>query len=407
MTDADPSPESFDDVEDEAADTVEDHDSASIFTKKEILLTLKDRFRAKDQDIQQQFLDNYRAMSRRDFLKLLGFTMGGAAVVGGSGWLMGKKVFSDHTDRTLTGMQGGGGYDTVKASGQTINIGDGETYQNVLIDLTTGSGVTLYPRHSTNWTIRNVGLKGYNEASGFRVSVSDAGNGASLIECLYMGDGSAKVGDFVHGPGAIFMGPEHSGQLTFRYCNVQGYPNNGFYCSNGPGTVTFDTCFGKNNGVSTFRCKSRGDKITNCVAYNDNTEYGWYQRQNDYAEENGRPVWAWTPAGMTIQKSHFKAGPYPSVIVVSSDASPVQFESGAYSGSITGPVNVGSEVGNTPVIDIPAGIPTDAEMAASGNCGDSAGGSDDAGDTDTPDTGDGTPNTDDDSTDSVPDIEPC
>ena len=277
-------------------------------------------------------------------------------------------------------------YEVIEATGQTINIGDGETFENVLFDMSTGQGVTLMARHSTNWTIRNIGFDGYNEGAGFRLGVSDAGNGESLIENLYLGDGSAKVGTFQHGPGAIFLGPEHSGHITFRNCNVQGYPNNGFYCSNGSGTVRFENCYAKNNGVANFRVaggSSRADEIVNCVGYNDNTDYGW---DGGYTEENGRPLWAWPDGPIEIEDSHFADGPYVHCLVAGASNSPsvVNMRSGAFSGSVReangSSINISNGVGSNPDLSVPEGCPTSAvEAASGGSSGDDDGEDDDSG----------------------------
>ncbi|MDZ7730297.1 MAG: hypothetical protein U5K37_04235 [Natrialbaceae archaeon] len=184
----------------------------------------------------------------------------------------------------------------------------------------------------------------------------------SRIENLYLGDGSAKVGSFAHGPGAIFMGPEHTGHVAFKHCNVQGFPNNGFYCSNGSGTVTFKNCFAKNNGVSNFRCSTNGDLIDGCVAYNDSTNYGW---DGGYVEEHGRPLWAWSTGPITVRNSHFAEGPYPYAIVAGANnsGSRVNFESGAYSGAIRraygSTVSISSSVGTNPDLSMPDGCPDD------------------------------------------------
>ncbi|MDZ7730296.1 MAG: hypothetical protein U5K37_04230 [Natrialbaceae archaeon] len=99
-------------------------------------------------------------LDRRSYLRLAG---AGALALGSLG----------ASASTAAGAE----YDVIRANGQLIEIGDGETFENKLIDLTTGQGVTIYARNSTNWTIRNVGFKGYNEGPGFSLSVSDTGGG--------------------------------------------------------------------------------------------------------------------------------------------------------------------------------------------------------------------------------------
>ncbi|WP_407075649.1 hypothetical protein [Natronococcus wangiae] len=255
-------------------------------------------------------------------------------------------------------------YEVIEASGQTIQIGEGESLENTLIDLTTGDTIDLMVEGG-NSAIRNVGFKGLYRGANFQISIS-APSGEVLIENVYLGDGATKEGaDHEHGPGGVFFHKEAGSDVTFRYCNVQGYPNNGFYCSNteSGGSVTFENCYGKNNGVSTFRCAGSDDSIHNCVAYNDDTDYG--QGQGGYVEEHGRPVWVWSPGPVTIEDSHFAAGPYSDALVTHQGGS-IEFESGAYSGGTQGQVQTG-DVADDPKLSMPDGVPESAEEAANGD----------------------------------------
>lgn len=270
-------------------------------------------------------------------------------------------------------------YDVVEARGQVIRVGQGETYENKLIDLTTGGDVLILIEGG-NAVVRNVGFEGLFRGGSFIFSIT-AGSGDILIENVYLGDGATKEGEsFVHGPGAVFMHRQSNADVTFRRCNVQGYPNNGFYCSNTAygGSVRFENCFGKNNGVSTFRCASANDEIVNCVAYNDTTDYG--PGYGGYTETDGRPVWVWNGGTVSIRDSHFADGPYPYAMVAGANGSPgrVAFESGGYRGSIQrasgSTVDVASGVSSDPDLSIPEGVPTSAKAAASGG-GSSADGS--------------------------------
>ncbi|TMT87945.1 hypothetical protein E2L06_09990 [Haloterrigena sp. H1] len=290
---------------------------------------------------------------------------------------------------TLTGTASAAtdDYEVIEAQGQTVRIGRGDTFENKLIDFTTGESFLLYVE-GANSVIRNIGFKGLYRGASFIISIK-AGQGDILFENIYLGDGATKEGEnFVHGPGAVFMHRGSEADLTFRHCNVQGFPNNGFYCSNTPygGSVRFESCFGKNNGVTTFRCGSDDDEIVNCVAYNDNTDYG--RGYGGYTETNGRPVWVWNGGTVTIRDSHFADGPYPYALVAGANGSPgsVDFQSGGYRGTIQrasgSTVSVGSDVSRNPDLSIPDGVPTSAEEAASGS---GSTGSSSSGSTDTSD----------------------
>ncbi|AGB31188.1 hypothetical protein Natpe_1283 [Natrinema pellirubrum DSM 15624] len=298
-------------------------------------------------------------LHRRSYMKLAGATTAAA---------------------TLTGAAAAAGdeYETIEARGQTIRIGRGETFENKLIDLTTGEGFLLYVE-GANATIRNVGFEGLYRGDSFMISIK-AGVGDILVENVYLGDGATKEGSsFVHGPGGVFMHPENDADVTFRHCNVQGFPNNGFYCSNTPygGSVRFERCFGKNNGVTTFRCGSADDEIVDCVAYNDDTDYG--PGYGGYGETSGRPVWVWNGGTVTIRDSHFAAGPYPYALVAGANGSPgsVDFQSGGVRGEIQrasgSTVDVASAVSSDPDLSVPDGVPTTPEEAATGDSDGSSG----------------------------------
>ncbi|MFD1564332.1 hypothetical protein ACFR99_12320 [Haloarchaeobius amylolyticus] len=312
---------------------------------------------------------NSELLHRRSYLKVAGATTAAA---------------------TLTGAASAAGddYEVIEARGQTIRVGQGETFENKLIDFTTGESFLIYV-DGANSVIRNIGFKGLYRGDSFIISIK-AGQGDILFENIYLGDGATKEGaDFVHGPGAVFMHKGSQADLTFRNCNVQGFPNNGFYCSNTPygGSVRFESCFGKNNGVTTFRCGSEDDEIVNCVAYNDNTDYG--RGYGGYNETNGRPVWVWNGGTVTIRDSHFADGPYSYALVAGANGSPgsVDFQSGGYRGTIQrtsgSTVSIDSDVSRNPDLSIPDGVPTSPEEAASGSggTGSSSGSNDtDAGD---------------------------
>lgn len=295
---------------------------------------------------------NSGLLGRRSYMKLAGATTAAAAFTG-------------------TASAASKDYDVIEAKGQTIRIGEGETFENKLIDVSNGNSVLLYVTGS-NSVIRNVGFKGLYRGGDFMISIA-VSTGDVLVENVYLGDGATKEGeDFVHGPGAVFMHRDSNADVTFRKCNVQGWPNNGFYCSNTAhgGSVRFESCFGKNNGVATFRCASGNDEIINCVAYNDKTSYG--SGYGGYVESDGRPVWVWNGGTVNIRDSNFAAGPYPYSFVAGANGSggSASVKGGGIRGEIQkssgSTVNLADSVSSNPDLSIPKGVPTSAKEAASG-----------------------------------------
>ncbi|ELY31952.1 hypothetical protein C500_05223 [Natrialba magadii ATCC 43099] len=268
-------------------------------------------------------------------------------------------------------------YETITANGQVIRIGQGDTFENKLIDLTNGNSVLLLVEGG-NSVIRNVGFEGLHRGDAFMISIT-APSGDVLIENVYLGDGSTKEGEsFVHGPGAVFYHSNAACDVTFRHCNVQGWPNNGFYCSNtaSGGSARFEHCYGKNNGVSTYRVAGGNDAIVNSVAYNDNTDYGpgW----GGYTEDSGRPVWVWPGSTVSIEDSHFASGGYPHALIMRGNAT-AQMSGGAISGSVQGGGLDRSNVSSSPDLSVPEGTPTSAVEAASGETSETGGSEPDAG----------------------------
>ncbi|WP_440767374.1 hypothetical protein [Natronorubrum sp. DTA7] len=285
-------------------------------------------------------------LGRRSYMKLAGATTAAAA------------VFS-------TGASADeGDYDVIEARGQVIRIGD-ETFENKLVDVSNGNGITFVVDGAA--TIRNIGISGLYQGDGFIFSIT-APRGTVEFENIYIGDGANKSGaSFVHGPGAIFYHATAGADVIFRECNVQGYPNNGWYCSNSAkgGSITWERCFGKNNGVTTFRAANRNDTLRDCVAYNDNTDYSTdYGSWGNYSESSGRPLWVWQPGGCTVEDCHFDAGQYGAAVLTHRGAS-ISLDGGAVSGGTHGRVNT-SRAGSNPDLSIPDGVPTSAEAAASG-----------------------------------------
>ncbi|SIR99167.1 hypothetical protein SAMN05421809_3183 [Natronorubrum daqingense] len=255
-------------------------------------------------------------------------------------------------------------YEVIEASGQTINV-DNETFENKLIDVSNGNAITVSVGDDA--TIRNVGVSGLYQGDGFIFSIG--GGGEVEFDNVYLGDGANKTGgDHAHGPGAVFYHRNASADVTFRRMNVQGYPNNGFYCSNSAngGAITWIDCYGKNNGVSTFRAASGEDSLHNCVAYNDDTDYSTdYGSWGGYTEDSGRPLWVHSPGGVVAEDCHFAAGSYPSA-VLTHDGANATLDGGAISGGTSGAVDT-SSAGSDPDLSVPDGVPTSPEEAVSGN----------------------------------------
>ncbi|WP_226479923.1 hypothetical protein [Natrinema amylolyticum] len=266
-------------------------------------------------------------------------------------------------------------YEVIEARGQTIPVGDGETFANKLIDYTTGEGCTIDARESTDWTIRNIGFRGRKRAPRTVFGLSDTGNGTSVVENVYLGDGSDEVGDSAHGPGGIFVGPEHNGTLEFRNVNVQGFPNNGIYASapategkGSKGSIHIDGCYAADCGISHYRVGGDGDTITNSTAVL--TESGY----------DGRGVWAWAPGEVNVRDCQFAMDGRHYSFVVGANDSPsrlsitdTEWDDGFHGGWATrygGSITFEEGNGNNPKDIVPEDCPASITDALPQDVGD-------------------------------------
>ncbi|WP_247004887.1 hypothetical protein [Halosolutus gelatinilyticus] len=263
-------------------------------------------------------------------------------------------------------------YETIPAENQSITVGDGETWENKLIDMTTGQDITINAQGS-EWTIRNIGFQGKNVSGtgSATFGVADTG-GTSTIENVYLGDGSDDRNATSHGYGqtAVWVNPIHSGHLDIKNVNIQSFADNAIYASapglpgkGGGGTVHIDSSFAANCYVSHYRLGSEGSKVTNSnVLINDD---GY----------EGRGIWAWTPGTIKVEgcqlemNGHHTAidaganGNATSVVVSETDYDK-QAGIAEHAGSA---VKLKDDVGTDPEASIPDGVPTSPEEAANGS----------------------------------------
>ncbi|QLK26723.1 hypothetical protein HYG81_03645 [Natrinema zhouii] len=278
---------------------------------------------------------------------------------------------------TATSVLGGAGaasaqedYEVIEAEGQTITIDAGETWENKLIDMTTGQDI-IVTAHSSDWTIRNIGFKGENTSGtgSATFGISDTAGGTCTVENVYLGDGSSTGNSNPNGHGqtAFWVAPDHSGHINFKNVNIQNFADNAIYGSapgnKGGGTIHIDSSFAANCYVSHFRLATEGSKVTNSSVYVDSSE-GYV----------GRGIWAWAPGTIEVDNCQIEMNGQNSAIVAGANGSPTQvsvtntnYDDGAGISEEAGSsVQLGDGVGTEPEAIIPDGVPTSPEEAASG-----------------------------------------
>ncbi|MFA9416658.1 hypothetical protein [Natrinema sp. HArc-T2] len=292
-------------------------------------------------------------LTRRNYVRSLAAVATATTAIGGAGSAAAKDD-----------------YEVIKAQGQTITIDAGQTWENKLIDMTTGQDIVI-TAHSSDWTIRNIGFKGENQSATGTATfgISDTAGGTCTVENVYLGDGASTGNGNPNGHGqtAFWVAPDHSGHIDFKNVNIQGFADNAIYGSapgnKGGGTIHIDSSFAANCYVSHFRLATEGSKITNSSVYVDSSE-GYV----------GRGIWAWAPGTIEVENCQLEMNGQNNAIVAGANGNPTEVvvkksdydkQAGIaeHSGSN---VKLGQKVGTSPEAVIPDGVPTSPEEAASG-----------------------------------------
>ncbi|WP_255171675.1 hypothetical protein [Natrononativus amylolyticus] len=308
----------------------------------------KDERGADTDDETAEFRGNDGLLHRRSYLKIAGVATAGALGTAAAG--------------TAAAAE----YDVIEVDPgerRVINVGDGETFENALIDVTANGADVTIAAHGTNWAVRNVGIRGRVPGNEAVFGVSDTGGGSSAIENVYIGDG-AEDG---HRMGlGIWVSPEHSGHIDISRVNIQEMGDNSFYCSApggaGGGTVHIDRCYSANSWVSHFRLSEGA--VTNSTAVND-------ERRDD-----GRGVWAWGPGPIEVRNCNLDMnGRHYSIVAGANNrgttvnVTDTQYDTGFNGGTRAtdgSDINLGDGNGTSPEDVVPEGCPTSPEAAASG-----------------------------------------
>jgi len=260
-------------------------------------------------------------------------------------------------------------YEVIEAEGQTITVESGETWENKLIDMTTGQDIII-TAHGNDWTIRNVGFEGENTsgAGSATFGISDDG-GSSTIENVYLGDGSdERNGSSTgHGQTAFWVDPDHAGHIDFQNVNIQGFADNAIYASApgnaGGGTIHIDSCFAANCYVSHYRLATEGSKVTNSSVLVDEEGYA------------GRGVWGWAPGTVEVENCQIEMNGQHTAIDAGANGQGTNVvlrdtdydEQAGIAEHDGSSVQLEGDSGTAPEAFIPSGTPTSAEEAASGN----------------------------------------
>ncbi len=270
----------------------------------------------------------------------------------------------------------------------TKTVTDGETWENVLIDMTADGAKILIRAVANDFTIRNIGIKGtypaHDEGS-FLVSVPNA-NSSATIENIYRADGDAGTG-YPDGTEGIFVSSGHAGHLDIRNVNIQGFSDNAIYASSmgnpndhpspgAGGTVAIEDSYCADCFAAGFRLGTNGSYVKNCVMYNCDRAYTGFFNQTEVIDSDitggmnlGQDIsiggggsqgqYTQTDVEVTVSNSRF-------------DVDNVHYQTSWANPSLNGEPVGPAERTEPDEVD---GVPLSAEEAASGTAGSSSGGS--------------------------------
>ncbi|ELY85633.1 hypothetical protein [Natrialba taiwanensis] len=205
---------------------------------------------------------NSGLLHRRRYLGLVGSAAAALATTVGTG-----AAAEDYEEITVAA-----------GDSQTVRLSDGETFSNVLIDITEPNASFHIRAIADDWEIRNIGFRGNwdsTEKENAIICQVNSANATGLIENVYfMG---SENDDTYPGITGINVANGHTGDLEIRNVNIQNCPDNSIYGSNpgdssthpsgsgGGGPVVIKDSYARNSRAGGFRVGTDGSRVENCV----------------------------------------------------------------------------------------------------------------------------------------------
>ena len=245
-------------------------------------------------------------------------------------------------------------YETITVPAGTverIRVGNSETFENKLIDMTADGASAEIITSGSNWTIRNVGFMGTHPGGNYLIipGVADS-NGEGLIENVYMGDGQPDRSL----KGAIWVNANmpHQGTIIFRNFHM-AHLINGLYAS-GPGyqgaggNIRVENSYFYSNTIANIRTNglARGNVVQDTVVHVDGTQPQLGSDGTAPGSTNTRAIWSWY--GECHLENCDIVGPMATT----------------KGGTIT---KTNTRIGDAADTTPPDGVPMDAKEAASGS----------------------------------------
>jgi len=321
-------------------------------------------------------------LNRRTLIKTTGIGLAGLAGLAASG----QGAAASY--RTVTVPAGGH---------RSFSVGDGETLENLLVDITASGATCSFNATANNWTMRNIGVRGKQSSDGTLVTISvpDSGSTGTLENC-YFGDGqeyqsstdAQAVGIWVDATGSN----AHLGTLQLNNVHLGGFINNGLYASgtavqqgSSAGDTVLDGCYFRSNNIAQVRISHTGDIVRNSVIIAREDEVVAEGPDDGGRVKNGRGIWGHDGWG-EVQVENCDIYSDWGALVTDSQTGMVATDCRVH-GGISADVDTQNVTGS-PDLTPPAGAPMTAVEAASGSSSTSS-----TSDSTTTTTADDLPNT--------------
>lgn len=265
----------------------------------------------------------------------------------------------------------------------SVSLGDGDTLENVLIDISaSGAGYSINA-DGDGWAIRNVGVKGTfdSHSNDSQITLNTpSSDSTGVVENVYL-PGASSPGHSYDGAKGIYVFRDHAGEILIRNVNIKRMQDNGIYASSPGhdadnalgGTVRVEDSYFEANATANVRLGTTGSYAQNCVLKDCIHRGFWAYYENP--EIRNCDIFGSGTADIVLGGSTHEKQNYAEVTAENSRWETVEHggSSNALHGSSEG----------TPQDRMPEGCPTSPEAAAAGNASsDGTASSDSTDDTD-------------------------
>jgi hypothetical protein len=230
-----------------------------------------------------------------------------------------------HAEIGLAGGDGSiptGSFDVIvleEGEHRAYYLDDGEQFENVLIDQRApDSSFTIRSEGKADWAIRNVGFLGtgqVGESEGvFQMTLDVPEGETGVVENVYMDARGPNLEGSDTEIGGLYARASHAGHIEVRNTFIAGMGNNAAYMSatgkdgHSNGSASFTNCYHRDNTVSQFRIGAPNSSVRNCVGIVNDPD-GLRGVYPDTDSQRARCVWGRHFENQLVENSSFYYSP--------------------------------------------------------------------------------------------------